>query len=90
VPVETYAEQDLVIRVKRRVTITSPPPPDGEVGLAYSAALSATGGTPPYTWSVQAGALPPGLSLSAAGVISGTPAAEGDYTFKVRCTPASA
>jgi hypothetical protein len=90
VPVEIYAEQDLVIRVRKRVTIITLSVPEGEVGLAYSATLSATGGTPPYSWSVQAGALPPGLSLSAAGAISGTPALEGDYTFKVRCTPASA
>jgi len=45
------------------------------VGNAYSQTLQATGGTPPYTWSLEAGSppLPPGLNLSSAGVISGTP-----------------
>jgi len=48
--------------------------PDGRVGHAYSQAIVATGGVQPYTWSISAGTLPTGLSISAsAGVISGTP-----------------
>src|SRR5688572_32731829 len=39
-------------------------------GSAYSQTLTATGGTPGYTWSVVAGSLPAGLSLSTAGVLS--------------------
>ncbi len=39
----------------------------------YSFTITATGGIPPYTFSVASGVLPPGLSLSASGVISGTP-----------------
>lgn len=50
---------------------------------AYSPTLSATPGRPPYTWSVGAGALPPGLTLSARGDISGTPTASGVFTFTV-------
>ncbi|MGH9673308.1 MAG: BACON domain-containing protein, partial [Bryobacteraceae bacterium] len=45
-------------------------------------ALAATGGTLPYTWSVDSGALPAGLTLAPAGRVSGTPAAAG--TFVVR------
>jgi RHS repeat-associated protein len=45
------------------------------VGQSYSVPLSATGGVSPYTWSNVGNALPSGLALSAAGVISGTPAA---------------
>ena len=49
---------------------------DGMVGQAYSATLSATGGTQAYTWSVASGTLPAGLALNAStGVISGTPTA---------------
>ena len=50
--------------------------PDGQVGVAYSRALAAVGGTTPYTWTVSAGALPAGLTLNASsGVIAGTPTA---------------
>lgn len=46
---------------------------DATGGVAYSDALAASGGLPPYVWSLTGGTLPPGLSLSAAGVVSGTP-----------------
>ncbi|HLY59840.1 MAG TPA: Ig domain-containing protein [Terriglobia bacterium] len=55
--------------------------PIGTTGTAYSANLTATGGTAPYTWSVSSGALPAGLTLSAAGAISGTPTTSGSYSF---------
>ena len=56
------------------LTITTASPLSAATpGAAYSATLAATGGTgPTYTWSVTAGQLPTGLSLSSAGVISGT------------------
>ena len=57
---------------------------------SYESWLWASGGTPPFTWSIASGSLPAGLSLTAtgmdAGKISGIPtAAAGDYpiTFKV-------
>jgi hypothetical protein len=46
-------------------------------GAAYSASLSASGGTPPYTWAVFG--LPPGLSASGAA-LSGTPTTKGAFT----------
>src|SRR5271165_3768191 len=50
--------------------------PNGEVGIAYSVTLAATGGTAPYAWSLTSGALPTGLALNAStGAISGTPIA---------------
>jgi hypothetical protein len=51
---------------------------------AYSTTLAATGGTLPYAWSVTAGALPAGLTLSSSGVIAGTPTASGTSTFTVQ------
>ena len=51
--------------------------PSGTVGVSYSTSLTAVGGTPAYAWSVAAGQLPAGLSLSSNGLISGTPTASG-------------
>jgi hypothetical protein len=66
------------------LAVTTTSLPGATLGSAYSAALAATGGTPPYTWSVTAGSLPPGLSLSSAGTISGTPAVAGTYPVTVQ------
>ncbi|MBV8818559.1 MAG: putative Ig domain-containing protein, partial [Acidobacteriaceae bacterium] len=52
-------------------------------GTAFSQALSATGGQPPYTWSVGSGSLPPGVSLAAAGQFQGAPTTAGSYSFQV-------
>jgi Putative Ig domain len=55
-------------------------------GVIYDAVLGVSGGTSPYTWMVASGALPSGLSLSTAGVISGMPlsSGSGSATFQVR------
>jgi len=69
------------------LTITTAALPAGTVGTAYSATLAATGGTPPYTWSIASGALPTGLTLAASsGAISGTPTATGTANFTVKVT----
>jgi len=62
--------------------VTARPLPDGSVGSTYSELLSATGGTPPYTFSYT-GSLPAGLNLSTAGVISGQPTHVESQTFLV-------
>ncbi len=64
--------------------------PSGTRQAAYSAALAASGGTPPYTWSLSSGTLPTGLSLSEQGVISGTPTATGTYSFTAMVTDSAA
>ena len=60
--------------------------PAGVVTAAYDQFLVAAGGAEPYQWTLVKGALPPGLSLSANGEISGTIAAgaNGTYTFTVQ------
>jgi hypothetical protein len=63
------------------ITINSTTLPNGTVGTAYSAALGATGGVPPFTWSATG--LPAGLTISAGGNISGTPAVPGIFAFTV-------
>lgn len=55
--------------------------PDAVLGEPYSQKLTATGGNPPYSFSFTRGDLPPGLSLSGSGVLSGTPEEPGEFTF---------
>src|SRR5450432_462485 len=67
-----------------RVQITTLTLPSGTVSVSYSQALSATGGNPPYTWSVSGGALPAGLALNSGGLIVGTPQSNGTSQFTAR------
>ena len=66
------------------IATTSLPP--GANGADYSQMLSATGGSPPYTWMLVSGDLPDGLSLTADGTIAGTPDISGTSTFMVGVT----
>jgi len=65
------------------LSITTATLPLGVVNTSYSAILSASGGAPPYTWSLIAGSLPAGLSLSS-NSITGAPTAGGSTTFTLR------
>jgi hypothetical protein len=84
-------------KVKTAPIVVSPEPAitttalaSGVAGTAYSATLQASGGAGSLTWSLASGSsLPAGLSLSAAGAISGTPTAAGTTTFTVKVTDAS-
>jgi hypothetical protein len=68
------------------LAITTTSLPGATVGTSYTAILAAAGGTVPYTWSVASGALPGGLSISSAGVISGTPTATGTFSVTLKVT----
>jgi hypothetical protein len=63
------------------ITTTELPP--AELNTPYAATLEAVGGTAPYTWSIASGSLPPGLSLSSDGPITGTPTATGTFSFSL-------
>lgn len=64
--------------------------PSGQVGVPYSTTLLAAPITPPTTWAVTGGTLPPGLALGpATGTISGTPTTAGTCTFIVQVTDAT-
>ena len=55
-------------------------------GVAFSQVLSVSGGVGPYTYSITAGALPTGLTLTTGGTLSGTPTLNGSYTFTITVT----
>src|SRR5205823_7243178 len=57
----------------------------GTVGTAYSDSVAAGGGTGPYSYSSGAG-LPPGVTLSVSGALSGTPTTNGSFNFTVMAT----
>src|SRR5436190_8274843 len=56
----------------------------GVVTSLYNNTLTASGGAPPYIWQVETGGtgLPPNVTLSSTGVLSGTPASAGTFTFR--------
>jgi hypothetical protein len=81
------ATQQLTVTIIPVLKITTTTLNNGTVGIAYSANCSATGGTPPYTYSISAGGLPGGLSLNSANcAITGTPSASGTFNFDIKVT----
>ena len=71
------------------ITLSPTTLPIGTVNSSYSQSVTASGGTAPYTYNLSAGALPNDLTLSAAGVISGTPTQAGSFNITVRATDAA-
>jgi len=69
------------------IQTTSLPP--GVAGIAYEVFLVADGGTQPHRWSVSAGTLPGGLTLSTDGGLSGIPTTAGTYLFSVKVVDGS-
>jgi hypothetical protein len=69
------AQQALSITVQQPapVAVSTTTLPSGTTATGYNASLQATGGIPPYTWSITSGQLPSGLTLAPNGTISGVP-----------------
>src|SRR5579862_8286303 len=62
----------------------------GQVGTPYSSSLVATGGVPPYTFSITSGSLPPPLVLNGTtGAITGTPSSSGTFNFTAQVVDSS-
>ncbi len=68
------------------LSITTTQLPPGTVGTGYGAGVAATGGVPPYSFSISSGSLPGGLSISSGGAIAGTPNTPGTQSFGVQVT----
>lgn len=71
------------------ITVTPATLPTGTTGAAYNQSFSASGGATPYSFAVSAGTLPNGLTLSTAGVLTGTPTRAGSFNVTVRATDAN-
>lgn len=83
----TTASQALSITVAAPVAVSTTVLPSATYGQSYSSALSASGGSGAYTWSVAAGSLPGGTTLDpATGTISGTPTGTGTANFTIQAT----
>jgi hypothetical protein len=90
---DNHSERQFAFSVNTGLTIQSQSVPGGTVGQAYSQTLTALavtstnpvqGSPASASWTIQSGNLPAGVTLSTAGVLSGTPTTEGSYTFVVR------
>src|ERR1051326_3909896 len=69
------------------ITLSPTTLPPGIVATPYSQSVTASGGSAPYTYSIAAGALPPGLSLNpGTGLISGAPLQPGLFNVTIRAT----
>ena len=79
----TSANRPLTLNVGTVSVTTQSLPPWTQNKAGYSQTLTATAG-PAYSWSIISGGLPPGMTLSSAGVITGTATTAGAYTFTVQ------
>jgi hypothetical protein len=70
------------------IAITTTTLPNANLGAAFAAALTTSGGSGAVTWSLDGGALPNGVILSPGGALSGVPSSLGLFTFRVNATDA--
>jgi autotransporter-associated beta strand protein len=84
-PVSPSASQTFVLSAAVPLSVTTTSLSNATTGAAYNALLAASGGAAPYAWSVTAGSLPAGLTLSG-GTIAGTPLGAGTFNFTVTVT----
>lgn len=89
VAVAVMAGPAAALRIQNTPLVMAPPTlPNAQAGTAYSQALTVEGSVAPLTFSVSAGSLPPGITLSTAGVLSGTPTAIGSFAFTASASDA--
>lgn len=85
----TSVTKTLELKVNKQLQIMTRRLPDGRVGRAYSETLRTDGGTGPFTWTLEGGALPAGLTLSNTGAIVGVPTSISATSFILKITDAN-
>ena len=92
-PVQSVSQQYTIVINNAPLAINTTQLPDVAVNTAYEEPLQASGGTPPYTWTVASGStLPSWLSITGSGTnwkISGTPTSANTYNFTLQVTDSS-
>jgi large repetitive protein len=83
-----YQEYMLNVLPAPRLVLNPASLPNSQLGSPYNISLTTTGGTDPHTYSVSSGTIPPGLTLTADGQISGTPTTVGSFNFIVQTVDA--
>ncbi len=83
-----FAQKAFVLRVDGPTIITERIQ-SGQLNRLYTQGLVAIGGFGAYTWQVRSGPIPPGISLTETGVLTGTPFVPGIYTFTIRVVDAA-
>src|SRR5260221_7130986 len=81
--------RQFVLNIAAALTIPTATVSGGNVGVNYTRSLVATGGKPPYTWTLSSGALPAGGILGTSGTLLGIPTASGPFNFSVLLTDAA-
>jgi Putative Ig domain len=74
----------LLVAQGPQLAVVDEPLPTIEAGVEFHVLLHATGGAPPYVWSVASGDLPEGVNLSVEGLLSGRPVAPGDFALTLK------
>jgi len=84
-PNQSQAQMQYAITIHPLPVVTTASPlPSGTLGALYSQQIAASGGVPPYTFSMDAN--PPGISISRSGLLSGTPLLTGTFPFNIGVT----
>ncbi len=77
------------LRVYAALAVTTASLPGATSGVSYELLLGVQGGQPPLRWTLADGSLPPGMTLSTDGNLSGVPRGLGGYPFTVRVQDAN-
>ncbi len=85
----TVAQSYTIVVAAPSIVVTPATVPNATAGTAYSQTLSATGAVAPYTFTITAGALPAGVTLSTNGALAGTPSASGTFNFTAQASDAN-